>query len=48
MIHVDDIAVGDIMIVKPGERIAMDGVVVNGYSAVNQQRLQVNESAENG
>ena len=25
MIHVDDIAVGDIMIVKPGQKIAMDG-----------------------
>lgn len=37
MIHVDDIImVGDIMIVKPGQKIAMDGVVVSGYSAVNQ------------
>src|SRR5690625_139822 len=39
MIHVDDIAVGDIMIVKPGQKIAMDGVVVNGYSAVNQAAI---------
>lgn len=39
MIHVDEIAVGDIMIVKPGEKIAMDGVVVNGYSAVNQAAI---------
>ena len=39
MIHVDDIAVGDIMIVKPGQKIAMDGVVVNGYSAVNQASI---------
>ena len=28
--------VGDILLVKPGERIALDGVVVNGESAVNQ------------
>jgi len=39
MIHVDDIAVGDIMIVKPGEKIAMDGLVVNGFSAVNQATI---------
>ena len=36
IIHVDDIAVGDIMIVKPGEKIAMDGIIVNGLSAVNE------------
>ncbi len=39
MIHVDDIAVGDVMIVKPGQKIAMDGVVVSGYSAVNQAAI---------
>ncbi|HLR66809.1 MAG TPA: heavy metal translocating P-type ATPase [Virgibacillus sp.] len=39
MVHVDNIAVGDIMIVKPGQKIAMDGVVVNGYSAVNQAAI---------
>src|SRR5699024_12367304 len=39
MIHVDDIAVGDIMIVKPGQKLAMDGVVVNGYSAGNQAAI---------
>lgn len=39
MIHVNDIAVGDIMIVKPGQKIAMDGVVVSGYSAVNQAAI---------
>ncbi len=39
MIHVDDIAIGDIMIVKPGQKIAMDGTVVSGYSAVNQAAI---------
>ncbi|MTI85568.1 MAG: cadmium-translocating P-type ATPase [Firmicutes bacterium] len=33
---VEEIAVGDIIIVKPGERIAMDGKVVTGTSMVNQ------------
>ena len=38
-VHVNDIAVGDIMIVKPGQKIAMDGVIVNGYSAINQAAI---------
>ncbi|MCF8011907.1 MAG: cadmium-translocating P-type ATPase [Clostridiales bacterium] len=33
---VEEIAVGDVIIVKPGERIAMDGKVVTGASVVNQ------------
>lgn len=39
MVHVKDIAVGDVMIVKPGQKIAMDGVVVSGNSAVNQAAI---------
>lgn len=39
MIEVDDIQVGDIMIVKPGQKIAMDGVVVKGLSSVNQAAI---------
>lgn len=39
MIKVDDIQIGDIMIVKPGQKIAMDGIVVKGYSSVNQAAI---------
>ena len=39
MVHVDDIQIGDIMIIKPGQKIAMDGHVVKGYSAVNQAAI---------
>ena len=39
LISVDDIIVGDTMIVRPGQKIAMDGTVTNGYSAVNQAAI---------
>jgi Cd2+/Zn2+-exporting ATPase len=31
-----DVSVGTVFVVKPGERIALDGVVQQGFSAVNQ------------
>lgn len=36
MLPVEEIKTGDIIIVRPGERIAMDGRVTAGLSAVNQ------------
>lgn len=39
MVDVDDIQLGDIMIVKPGQKIAMDGIVVKGLSSVNQAAI---------
>ena len=36
VLAVNEIAIGDIMIVKPGNKIAMDGRVLNGVSTVNQ------------
>ena len=39
LINVNEIKVGDIMIVRPGQKIAMDGVVVKGLSSVNQAAI---------
>ncbi len=39
MVNVDDIQVGDIMIVKPGQKLAMDGVVIKGTSTINQAAI---------
>lgn len=36
MLQVKEIVLGDVIIVRPGERIAMDGKVSTGYSTVNQ------------
>ncbi|WP_429791263.1 heavy metal translocating P-type ATPase [Brevibacillus brevis] len=33
---VEDIAVGQVIVVKPGEKIPLDGVIVHGTSSVNQ------------
>jgi len=38
-ITVEDVAVGDIMLVKPGERIAMDGIITDGFSSINQASI---------
>ncbi|MGX5791431.1 heavy metal translocating P-type ATPase [Staphylococcus equorum] len=38
-VYVDDIVVGDIMIVKPGQKIAMDGIIIDGYSSINQAAI---------
>jgi Cd2+/Zn2+-exporting ATPase len=39
MVSVDDIQVGDIMIVKPGQKLAMDGIVIKGSSTINQAAI---------
>jgi len=49
-VAIDDIRLGEILLVKPGEKIPLDGVVVSGVSAVNQapitgESLPVDKSA---
>ncbi|WP_436346441.1 heavy metal translocating P-type ATPase [Natronorubrum sp. FCH18a] len=38
-VPLEDVAVGDVMKVRPGERIPTDGVVVDGQSAVDESML---------
>ena len=38
-IPVEQVKVGDIFIVKPGEKIAVDGIVIEGYSSVDQSMI---------
>jgi Cd2+/Zn2+-exporting ATPase len=39
LLAVENVQVEDVMIVKPGEKIAMDGVIVKGSSSVNQAAI---------
>ena len=52
-LRVDDVRVGDVLLVKPGEKIPLDGVVISGSSPVNQapitgESLPVEKSAGDG
>jgi Cu+-exporting ATPase len=38
-VDIDDVGVGDVVVVRPGERIPVDGVVVDGRSAVDESLL---------
>ena len=38
-VPIEELAVGDLFVVRPGEKIATDGVVVEGSSAVDQSML---------
>lgn len=39
IVPVDEIEINDVMVVKPGEKLAMDGIVLEGTSAVNQAAI---------
>jgi len=38
-VPIDEVAVGDIVVVKPGEKIPVDGIIIEGASAVDESML---------
>ncbi len=38
-IPIDEVVVGDIVIVRPGDKIPVDGIILEGYSAVDESML---------
>jgi heavy metal translocating P-type ATPase len=38
-VPIDDVKVGDVVLVKPGDKIPVDGQVTSGYSTVNQATI---------
>ncbi|MBV4430466.1 heavy metal translocating P-type ATPase [Clostridium tyrobutyricum] len=38
-VPIEKVSIGDILMVKPGEKIPVDGVVLNGYSSVDESML---------
>ncbi|MEI8132045.1 MAG: heavy metal translocating P-type ATPase, partial [Leptolinea sp.] len=38
-ISIDDVKIGDLVVVRPGERLPVDGVVVEGHSSVDESML---------
>ncbi|MCK4919114.1 MAG: copper-translocating P-type ATPase [Candidatus Pacebacteria bacterium] len=36
---ISEVQVGDIILVKPGEKIPVDGIIIDGYSGVDQQAI---------
>lgn len=39
VVSIDDVKIGDIFVVRPGENIPVDGIVLDGNSAVNESAL---------
>lgn len=39
VIEIENVVVGDILIVKPGEKIPVDGVVIDGHTSVDESML---------
>lgn len=38
-LDVEDVAIGDIMVIKPGQKIAMDGIVLTGETSINEAAI---------
>ena len=39
VVSIDDVKSGDIFVVRPGENVPVDGIVLDGNSAVNESAL---------
>jgi Cu+-exporting ATPase len=38
-VAVEDVSIGDVLLVKPGEKVPVDGVVIEGHSSVDESML---------
>ncbi len=38
-IPIEDVAVGDVVLVRPGEKIPVDGIIIDGYSAIDESMI---------
>lgn len=38
-LHVNDVKVDDILVIRPGDKIPLDGIIINGTSTVNQATI---------
>lgn len=38
-VSVDDVQVGDILLIKPGEKIPVDGEIIEGFSAIDEKMI---------
>lgn len=39
IVNVEDIQINDVLLVKPGQKLAMDGIIVKGLSSINQAAI---------
>lgn len=38
-VSIDDLEIGDIVVVKPGEKVPVDGIIVDGHSTIDESML---------